>query len=80
MSAYDIFANYNVDEDLESEAQIHPEHFQCYALEFTLTNQSFYDILSLDYESVLCDDNRWLMYFDMNTAAYTAANWAQAFR
>ena len=65
VSAYDIFANYNVDEDLESEAQIHPEHFQCYALEFTLTNQSFYDILSLDYESVLCDDNTWLMYFDM---------------
>ena len=26
VSAYDIFANYNVDEDLESEAQIHPEH------------------------------------------------------
>ena len=65
VSAYDIFANYNVDEDLESEAQIHPEHFQCYALEFTLTNQSPYDILSLDYESVLCDDNAWLMYFDM---------------
>ena len=46
VSAYDIFANYNVDELLESEAQIHPEHFQCYALELSLTNQSPYDICS----------------------------------
>lgn len=65
VSAYDIFANYSIDEDLGSEVRIHPEHFQCYALELTLANQSPYDILSIDYESVLCDDHAWLMYFDM---------------
>ena len=61
----DIFANYSVSEAIESEAQIHPEHFQCYALQFTLTNHSPYDIRSLDYLSVLCDDCAWLMYFEM---------------
>lgn len=63
--AGDIFANYGVSEDLETEAQSHPERFQCYALQLTLANHSSYDIRSLDYWSVLCDHCAWLMYYEM---------------
>lgn len=65
VSAGDIFANYNVSEDIELEAETYPEHFQCYALQFTLANHGPYDICSIDYWSVLSDNNAWLMYFDM---------------
>lgn len=63
--ADDIFANYDVSDTLGVEARIHPEHFQCYSFLFTLTNQSNYDICSLDDWLVLYDDCAWLTFYDM---------------
>lgn len=74
MPADDIFANFIVNENIETEAQIHPDHFQCYSLQLSLTNHSSYDICYIDYSSVICENSAWLMYYEMEyCSAYGCA-------
>lgn len=65
---YGIFYQYSEYSNLLSEAELTPEHFQCYELELTMTNSGPYPVVWVLYTPMQGSQDVWLLY---NEDAFT---------